>query len=409
MRILGGVWAALMLLAMLFALPMAWAAPDAAPTASPAASAAPASEAAPQDGGGLRAVWVSYLEWEHTDFSSESAFRAEADAIMQSIAALGANTVFAHVRPFGDALYPSAYFPFSHLCTGTQGQSPGFDPLAVLLETAHANGLALEAWINPYRLRSGSTPASLCGQNLALLHPEWVKDTGDGLYLNPASDDVRQYLADSVRELCQSYDIDGIHFDDYFYPTTDADFDADDYAASGTALSLADWRRQNVNALMKLCYAAAHAFGVRFGAAPQGRLSTCRDAQYSDAALWLAEPGYCDYLLPQLYWGQDYSKNGSTALCFSQLAGEWLSLPRADSVQLGFGLGAYRIGDGDGSDVSGPGSEWCSGSALAAQLSALRAMGVSSAALYRYDSLFHNALYPTLAAQEAAAVKALWG
>lgn len=126
------------------------------PSASPALSAAPTpSPAAAQE---IRAVWVSFLEWQHTDFSSESAFRADAAAIMQNIASLGANTVFAHVRPFGDALYPSRYFPFSHLCTGTQGQDPGFDPLAVLVETAHAQGLTLEAWINPYRLAGQRNP-----------------------------------------------------------------------------------------------------------------------------------------------------------------------------------------------------------------------------------------------------------
>lgn len=219
------------------------------PSASPVLSAAPApSPAAAQE---IRAVWVSFLEWQHTDFSSESAFRADAAAIMQNIASLGANTVFAHVRPFGDALYPSRYFPFSHLCTGTQGQDPGFDPLAVLVETAHAQGLTLEAWINPYRLQANGTPAELCAQSPALLHPNWVKHTATGLYLDPASIKVQQYLADSIRELCTNYAIDGIHFDDYFYPTTAPDFDADSYAASGSTISLADWRRQNVNDLMR--------------------------------------------------------------------------------------------------------------------------------------------------------------
>lgn len=327
------------------------------PSASPVLSAAPTpSPAAAQE---IRAVWVSFLEWQHTDFSSESAFRADATAIMQNIASLGANTVFAHVRPFGDALYPSRYFPFSHLCTGTQGQDPGFDPLAVLVETAHAKGLTLEAWINPYRLQANGTPAELCAQSPALLHPNWVKHTATGLYLDPASIEVQQYLADSIRELCTNYAIDGIHFDDYFYPTTAPDFDADSYAASGSTISLADWRRQNVNDLMRACYAAAHAFNVRFGVSPQGTLSGCRDGQYSDAALWLAKPGYCDYLIPQLYWGLNYRKNGSDALSLGHLAAEWLSLPRTESVQLAFGLGAYRIGDGDEGDTSGPGTEWC--------------------------------------------------
>ena len=160
---------------------------------------------------------------------------------------------------------------------------------------------------------------------------------------------------------------------------------------------------------MRACYAAAHAFNVRFGVSPQGTLSGCRDGQYSDAALWLAKPGYCDYLIPQLYWGLNYRKNGSDALSLGRLAAEWLSLPRTESVQLAFGLGAYRIGDGDEGDTSGPGTEWCTGHALATQATTLRSLGACGAALYRYDFLFANTLYPTLAEQEIAALREVWG
>lgn len=93
----------------------------------------------------------------------------------------------------------------------------------MLVETAHAQGLTLEAWINPYRLQANGTPAELCAQSPALLHPNWVKHTATGQYLDPASIEVQQYLADSIRELCTNYAIDGIHFDDYFYPTTAPD------------------------------------------------------------------------------------------------------------------------------------------------------------------------------------------
>ena len=203
---------AVFLLAPLLALPRQRQA-DPAPTAVPTATAAPA--AVP-----YRAVWVSYLEWQRVDFTSGQAFRADIDSMMDNIHALGATVVLAQVRPFGDALYPSAYFPFSHICTGVQGQNPGFDPLALLVAAAHERGLELEAWINPYRLQAGGAPA-LCDASPARLHPEWVKYTDTGAYLDPASAAVRQYIADSVEELCAGYAIDGIHFDDYFYPTTD--------------------------------------------------------------------------------------------------------------------------------------------------------------------------------------------
>ena len=231
--------AAMFFLAPLAVLPRRAAGADEPAAPTPAATAQPAA-AAP-----YRAVWVSYLEWQQVDFSTQAAFAADVEAMLDDIAGLGATVVLAQVRPFGDALYPSAYFPFSHICTGTQGQDPGFDPLALLVDAAHARDLQLEAWVNPYRIQAGQTPA-LCGASPARLHPDWVRYTDTGAYLDPASADVRQYIADGVGELCARYAVDGIHFDDYFYPTTDPAFDAADYAASGSTLTQDDWRRENV-------------------------------------------------------------------------------------------------------------------------------------------------------------------
>lgn len=385
-------------------LPRPSATPEtAAPAPTPTASPAPAGQADE-----YRAVWVSYLEWQSVDFSSESAFAADVGEMFDNIAAMGANVVLAHVRPFGDALYPSELYPYSHLCTGTQGQDPGFDPLAVLVQAAHDRNLELEAWINPYRLQSGGTPAALASNSPANTHPEWVKTVDGGLYLDPADPDVRAYIAEGVGEICQNYDIDGVHFDDYFYPTTDPAFDADDYAAycdGGGTLALEDWRRENVDALVALCYQTAHEYGVRFGIAPQGDPSNNFNSQYSDTARWLREAGYVDYLMPQLYWGLDYKKDGDASHSLTSLAAQWLALERRADVALYFGLGAYRIGEGDGGDRSGPGTEWQSGGALAAQADELARRGGQGIGLYRYDSLFNNTLWPTLAAQEVEALR----
>lgn len=384
--------------------------PTAAP--SPAVSAPSAAVSpAPADGRPYCAVWVSYLEWQQVDFSSAERFAADAGAMLDDIAGLGATVVLAHVRPFGDALYESALFPWSHLATGTQGRDPGFDPLAILVDAAHARGLELEAWVNPYRLQAGGAP-ELAGTGLAARHPDWVREAAGGLYLNPADPDVRAYIADGVAELCAGYAIDGVHFDDYFYPTTDPDFDAAEYAAycaeTADPLGLDDWRRANVDALVALCCETAHQYGVRFGIAPQGDPDQNRATQYSDAARWLAEGGYVDYLMPQLYWGLDYTRDGDDAHSLCALAGRWLAMPRRDEVALYFGLGAYRIGEGDGGDRTGPGTEWQRGDALAAQAEALAAMGGQGVGLYRYDSLFRNTLYPTLAAEEVEALRGMF-
>lgn len=391
----------LFIIAVFLAAPLA-ALPRRGETA-PAATPAPTATAELTAAAPYRAVWVSYLEWQQVDFSTPETFSGDIAVILDNIRNLGATVVLAQVRPFGDALYPSSYYPFSHLCTGQQGRDPGYDPLALLVQAAHDRGLALEAWVNPYRIQAGLTPA-LCGASPAKLHPDWVKYTDTGAYLDPANTAVRQYIADAVGELCANYDVDGIHFDDYFYPTTDPAFDAADYAASGTALTQDDWRRENVNALVELCHATARRYGVRFGVAPVGDPEQNYALQYSDAARWLRQ-GTVDYLMPQLYWGQEYVKDGDTSHSLARLAGAWAALPRAAGVRLYAGLGAYRIGAGDGSDA---GSEWVSGRALADQLNLLDRLGVQGAGLYRYASLFDASDYAGLAAAEVDAVRQVW-
>lgn len=391
----------LFIIAVFLAAPLA-ALPRWGETA-PAATPAPTATAEPTAAAPYRAVWVSYLEWQRVDFSTPETFSGDIAVILDNIRDLGATVVLAQVRPFGDALYPSSYYPFSHLCTGQQGRDPGYDPLALLVQAAHDRGLALEAWVNPYRIQAGLTPA-LCDASPAKLHPDWVKYTDTGAYLDPANTAVRQYIADAVGELCANYDVDGIHFDDYFYPTTDPAFDAADYAASGTALTRDDWRRENVNALVELCHATARRYGVRFGVAPVGDPEQNYALQYSDAARWLRQ-GTVDYLMPQLYWGQEYVKDGDTSHSLARLAGAWAALPRAAGVRLYAGLGAYRIGAGDGSDA---GSEWVSGRALADQLNLLDRLGVQGAGLYRYASLFDASDYAGLAAAEVDAVRQVW-
>ena len=362
--------------------------------------------------GEWRAVWVSYLEWAGMDFSSEDAFRASAAALMDNCAALGLNTVIAQVRPFGDALYASALFPWSHLCTGVQGQAPGFDPLDVLITEAHNRGLSLEAWLNPYRLRSSAAmPPNLAENNLVNTHPEWVCTVGEGLYLNPAIPEAAAYVVQGVTELVQNYAVDGIHFDDYFYPTTDPALDAAQFAASGAA-DLAAWRRQNVTALVKAAHDAVKAADpvLRFGVSPQGNPDNDMSEQYSDIKAWLAAEGenaVVDYLCPQVYWGYGYTlKSGSTRFAFENIVQEWLAMPRTVSTALYFGLGAYRIGKGDGGANEDSESQWCTGSALVRQVRDLRAFGAGGWALYRYDSLF-RAEQPELAAAECAALTAL--
>lgn len=380
-------------------------------SATPAVTAMPSSNPAPSTIDpelSYRAVWISYLEWQQANFSSEENFESQISDWFAACAKTGLNVVIVQVRPFGDALYPSEQFPFSHLCTGIQGQDPGFDPLLVLVEQAHSHGLEIEAWVNPYRIQSNGVPAELSQNNPAVLHPDWVKESDDGLWLDPANKEVQAFVADGVRELCENYAIDGIHFDDYFYPATDPAFDEDSYAEyqrTGGTLALDEWRRENVSSLVAACYTEAHSHGVRFGISPQGNLQNNLNTQYSDVQRWLAEPGFVDYLMPQIYWGITWQNGEDKSAALGNCLAQWMALPRSDLVHLYVGLGAYRIGDGDGSE--GSRTEWSSGHALAGQIQFLADMQIPGFALYRYDSLYNNSLWPDLARQELAALQEL--
>ena len=376
-------------------------------TAQPDVTAAP-NPALPA--GEWRAVWVSYLDWAQLDFSTEETFRAGAAQLLDNCAGLGLNTVLAQVRPFGDALYRSSLFPWSHLCTGVQGQDPGFDPLDVFLTEAHSRGISVEAWVNPYRLRSSAAmPPNLAESGLANTHPEWVCTVGDGLYLNPAEPAAADYVVRGVAELVQNYAVDGIHFDDYFYPTTDESIDAAQFAASGSG-DLTAWRRENVTALVAAVHHTVKAADptLRFGISPQGNPDNDVNQQYSDVTAWLAaggEEAVIDYLCPQVYWGYGFTlQSGSTRFAFENIVPVWLSYPRAEGVALYFGLGAYRVGVGDGGANPDSVSGWSTGSALAAQVDDLRGQNAGGWALYRYGSLFGPEA-PELAGAECEALR----
>ena len=186
----------------------------------------------------VRAIWLSYLDLKpmllNSDDSSvgQEQFTKNIEQAFDNVKALGLNTVIAQVRPFSDALYESELFPWSYLAGGEEGIDPGFDPLEIMVEEAHERGLRLEAWLNPYRVRNSATNAELSAENPATA----MLKTGDAIQYNgaitynPASKKAQQLIVDGVREIVENYEVDGIHFDDYFYPTTDVAFDAASYA-----------------------------------------------------------------------------------------------------------------------------------------------------------------------------------
>ncbi|MDL2232939.1 family 10 glycosylhydrolase [Ruminococcaceae bacterium OttesenSCG-928-L11] len=344
--------------------------------------------------GEVRAVWISYLELGNLlTGKSESQFTANIATVFANCKTYGLNTVFVHVRPFGDALYQSDYFPWSHVATGTEGQDPGFDPLAIMVREARQQGLRIEAWINPYRVRHAANTKPLSTDNQAQI---WLNQGDDSVIryegtisYNPASEKAQELIANGVREIIRKYDVDGIHIDDYFYPHTAEAFDKTAYTkykSGGGSLSLADWRRSNVETMIQKLYRAVKEedASVLFGISPQSSVGNNYNAQYLDVEKIVSTTGYCDYVCPQIYFGfqnetQPYAKTLDT----------WSTMIKTSSVDLYVGLAAYKCGAPD--SWAGKGSnEWVANSDLLAQMTEYaRSVGhYKGFAIYRYESLF---------------------
>ena len=343
----------------------------------------------------VRSVWISYLELGRIlTGKTKSQFTGSISDILDNCAAYGLNTVIVQVRPFGDAIYPSDYFPWSYLCTGTEGTDPGFDPLEIMIAEARKRNLRFEAWLNPYRVRHASGTNAMSRDNQAAI---WL-NAGDGAVIryngiisyNPASKKARQLIVNGAAELVRNYDIDAIHIDDYFYPTTDAAFDSafyNSYKNGGGTLSLGDWRRQNVEALLKELYAGIKAVDsdVLFGVSPQSSVKINYDEMYLDVEKIVREPGYCDYICPQIYFGFS-----NQAQPFAETVKLWNELVAGTDTKLYIGIAAYKVGAPDSWAGTGQ-NEWIGRDDLLKRMvEHSRTQGsYGGFVLYRYDSLFN--------------------
>ncbi len=285
----------------------------------------------------MRAAWIATvyrIDWP-TSVNNASAQKAELDAYLDRFQAQHFNAVFLQVRTMCDAFYKSSYEPWSSYLTGTRGKDPGYDPLAYAVEQCHARGIQCHAWINPYRWSTGSNWNTAQDQALQQSGMLLAYNNGSNTYtiLNPGLPATRERIVNVIREIITNYDVDGIIFDDYFYPEgIPTNSNADDYDLwndSGVDMTFADWRRNNVNMMVADVYNMIQEVKpeVRFGISPAGVAGTrstsasqhgvtpCptgSDWQYngifSDPLAWL-EQGTIDYISPQLYWKTTHSTN----------------------------------------------------------------------------------------------------
>lgn len=307
----------------------------------------------------LRATWVasvSNIDWpESGDRGNAEAQKTDLIEKLELYQSVNLNAIFLQVRPECDALYNSSYEPWSRYLTWAQGDDPGYDPLQFAIEEAHKRGIEVHAWMNPYRLSATTSPGTdyFDSEHVYVEHPEWAMIYSSGkMILNPGLPEVMAYIGSVVRDLCSNYNVDGVHFDDYFYSYegTDAELDADEYALYGGSMSLSDWRRDNVNRMIDTVYRNIQEVNpdIRFGVSPFGIYKpgypsgisgmNAWSQIYCDPLAWLEDQNL-DYLTPQLYWPTGGSQD------FESLANWWADQVDSYDRHLYTGHGSYRLDD----------------------------------------------------------------
>lgn len=349
----------------------------------------------------FRAAWVASVEnidWPSKRNLTPDSQRAEFTRLLDMHKRNGMNAVVVQIRPAADALYPSPYEPWSEWLTGTQGKAPSpyYDPLAFMIEETHKRGMEFHAWCNPYRAVYSIAKSSISPSHITRQHPDWFLSYGGTLYFDPGNKEVQRYVTMVIRDIVRRYDIDAIHFDDYFYPyrIPNREFpDEGSFRRYGQGMTRDDWRRSNVDSIIvqlgraikeekPYCKFGISPFGVWRNIARDTAGSntlagqTNYDDLYADILLWL-KMGWIDYVAPQLYWEFGFRHAPYEVLL------DWWSR-HTYGRQLYIGLGIFRAG-------SNP--AWRDPTLLPRQIQAYRSEPEVQGAIYFSSSNFASNPY----------------
>lgn len=336
-----------------------------------------------------RGVFVSYIELSsYLKGKSKKKANQEIKKMVSNIDELGFNMILLQVRTFSDAIYDSSIFPWSSTISGREGVSPGYDVLKIFLNYAHQNQIELYAWINPYRIRGDEDTSDISKDNPAFSYlGSDVVDINQGVFYNPAKEEVKDLIVDGVLELVQNYEVDGVLFDDYFYPNLEIDMgDYQKYQQKHPEVSLEEFRRNHVSDLVQRVYQVCHENDTLFAVSPDGNIENNYQKHFADVKKWGSSTGYVDYLMPQIYYGF-YNE----IQAFVSVLEEWEKL--ASKVELLPVLAFYKVGAVDNFARSGK-EEWILNDDIIMReiLLTRNLKQYEGFSLFRYDYLFNKDL-----------------
>lgn len=312
-----------------------------------------------------KAMWISYIDLAQMITGDDTDTILNFEEMIQNCKKMNINTLYVHASAFTDAYYESDYYPWAKNVAGRIGKKGTLDPFEKICTLAESEGIRVEAWINPLRSFLKEDMAEVEDHYLI---KSWVNnhETNGKLivevkgryYLNPYYEECRNLIVQVAEELIEKYNISGIHMDDYFYPEgIDESFDASayqDYLSKGGNLSLAEFRKENVNQIVRAVYSTVKAKdpNLVFGISPAGNISYSIDSIYGDVEEWVQNPGYVDYIAPQIYFGFQHQ-----TLDFEKCLNQWKDLVKEPDVKLIIGLAAYKVNQEDAYAGSGK-DEW---------------------------------------------------
>ena len=288
-------------------------------------------------------TWMTYSEIRVTDeIKNKTAYEKYIGGLFENMKKIGVTDCFVHVRPFADAMYPSEYFPLSVYAE----KADNFDPFSVIVSLGESYDINIHAWINPYRISSKPLDEDSEYFSWQEENSDDIISTPSGVYFNPSSMKAQSLILSGVGELLKNYNIKGIHIDDYFYPPNlknedEAQYEA--YRKNGGSMNISQWRRENVNALVSAIYLKVKSYGENkiFSVSPSGNIDKNYSQLYADVSLW-CKGGYCDMVLPQIYFGFQ-----NDSLPFEECLDDWLSITDSEKVILIPALALYKSGKED--------------------------------------------------------------
>ena len=337
----------------------------------------------------VRAVFISYIEL--TKYIKNKDIDISKDNInkmISNVKSLGFNTVIVQIRSFSDAIYESNIFPWSSTVSSSEGIFPGYDILDYFIEVCKINNISIYGWINPYRVRSSVSSISNLNPAYKYIGTDYLFED-EGIYYNPSKQEVEDLIVAGVEEVVSNYKLDGILFDDYFYPNQDLDYlDYLKYLESDDSLSFNEYHLMIINKMIKRVHEVCNKHNVLFGISPDGNIENNYNKVFADVKRWLSSDEYVDFIMPQVYYGF-FNQSKS----FKSVIDEWNSLI-SGNIDLYIALAFYKVGVVDRYARSGS-DEWINNSDIIMReiILSRNLKHYNGFSLFRYDYLFDNSLY----------------